>query len=59
LLWRDHVIGWANVSVDGKRLVVTPGFASGRRPRDPAFSRAFDTELDRWAAFLDLPPHTT
>ncbi len=56
LLWRDHVIGWANAAVQGKRLVVTPRFASGRRPRDAAFSRAFKVEVDRLAAFLDVVP---
>ena len=29
LLWGDHVVGWANATVRGRRLVVATGFAHG------------------------------
>jgi uncharacterized protein YcaQ len=52
LLWRDHVIGWVNVSNRAER--VTAGFVSGRRPRDRAFTPAFEEEVARLRAFLNL-----
>ena len=54
MLWRDRVIGWANASIDGTRLVVTPGFVSGRPPRERGFTRAFEAEADRFATFLGV-----
>jgi uncharacterized protein YcaQ len=51
LLWRDHVIGWANIS-NRDRLQVEVGFVSGRRPRDRGFRRAFDEEVERLRRFL-------
>jgi hypothetical protein len=53
MLWRDAVIGWANVAASGGRLDVALGFA-GKRPRDAAFRRELDAELARFAAFLGL-----
>ena len=53
LLWRDTVIGWANVSSLGGKLDVELGFA-GKRPRDGVFRRELDAELARFAAFLDV-----
>lgn len=52
LLWRDDVIGWANLSLDGDALHADIGYVRGRRPRDPAFARALDAELERIRAFL-------
>jgi uncharacterized protein YcaQ len=54
LLWRDRVIGWANLRVDAGRLHTELGYVSGRTPRDAAFRRALDAELDRMRVFLDL-----
>ncbi|MEZ5609838.1 MAG: crosslink repair DNA glycosylase YcaQ family protein [Rhodocyclaceae bacterium] len=52
LLWRDAVIGWANVTaVDGK-LNAQLGYVSGQAPRDPVFSREVDAELARLREFL-------
>ena len=53
LLWRDQVIGWANVSA--KLGVLTPevGFV-GAAPEDKAFAVALDDELHRMAVFLKL-----
>jgi uncharacterized protein YcaQ len=48
LLWRDAVVGWANVR-DG---AVVLGWAAGKPPRDRAFPRELDAELERLRAFL-------
>jgi uncharacterized protein YcaQ len=53
LLWRDAVIGWANLSVRGQRLVPQLGFVS-RKPNDAAFKAALDDELGAMARFLGL-----
>ena len=53
LLWRDRVVGWGNLAVAGAALHADLGFVGGRRPRDRAFRRALDEELDRFRAFLD------
>jgi uncharacterized protein YcaQ len=54
LLWRDQVIGWANVSVNGTALRSDIGYVSSP-PRSRAFRRALDEELDRLRLFLGLP----
>jgi len=54
LLWRDHVIGWANVSVRAGALHADVGYVSGSPPDDPAFRRELDLELDRMRGFLAL-----
>ena len=53
LLWRDQVIGWGNASVVDGELHCQLGFAR-ERPREPAFERALQTELERMKAFLLL-----
>jgi uncharacterized protein YcaQ len=53
LLWGDVVIGWANASVEGKRLKVEVGFA-GKRPNDSDFRTELDAEIDRLRTFLGL-----
>ncbi|HKA37260.1 MAG TPA: crosslink repair DNA glycosylase YcaQ family protein [Thermoanaerobaculia bacterium] len=53
LLWRDRVIGWANLSVKNGRLQSDAGFVhapEGRR----AFARELDAELERMRTFLGL-----
>jgi uncharacterized protein YcaQ len=54
LLWRDRVIGWANVAITKKRLQPDFGFVSGTAPRDRAFRRGRDEELQRLSAALGL-----
>jgi uncharacterized protein YcaQ len=54
LLWRDRVIGWANVAVVNGRLRPDFGFASGTAPRDRTFRRGRDEELQRLGASLGL-----
>jgi hypothetical protein len=52
LLWRDRVIGWGNISMKDGGLVSDLGYASSRPPRNAAFKRELETELDRLRVFL-------
>ena len=52
LLWRDAVIGWGNVAVKDGALRAELGYVSAKAPRDPAFRRELDAELDRLRVFL-------
>jgi uncharacterized protein YcaQ len=54
LLWRDRVIGWANVSVKKGTLDSNIGYIASRPPRDPVFRCALDEELNRLRLFLGL-----
>lgn len=54
ILRRDQVIGWGNLSVAGAKLVSSFGYVGGRAPRDPAYRRALEAELERMRAFLGL-----
>jgi len=54
LLWRDAVVGWGNLSVAEGRLTTSFGYASGRAPKDAAFRRELDAELERFEIFLGL-----
>jgi uncharacterized protein YcaQ len=54
ILWRDRIIGWANVSVKGDTLAADFGYVASR-PRTPSFRRALDEELGRLRVFLGLP----
>jgi uncharacterized protein YcaQ len=51
LLWRDRVIGWANVSQAIGGVNAEFGYI-GRRPRDRQFTRALNEEMDRMRTFL-------
>ncbi|NJM43065.1 MAG: winged helix-turn-helix domain-containing protein [Brachymonas sp.] len=50
LLWRDAVIGWANLSVKDGKLIPDVGFVKSA-PRDYAFKRALEDELQRLCVF--------
>ena len=50
LLWRDRVVGWANVRAAGEGFAISTHFA-GTKPRDGAFRRELDAELDALARF--------
>lgn len=52
MLWREHVIGWANVSMQDGVMDVKTGFVTGRPPRDRAFKPALDREFANIRAFL-------
>ena len=54
LLWRDHVIGWGNLSLKNGELHSELGYVASRPPRDRAFSRGLEAELDRMRLFLSL-----
>ena len=54
MLWRDQVIGWANLAVKDGALVSDMGYVSGRAPRDRAFRVCLADELDRMCSFLGL-----
>ena len=53
LLWRDRVIGWGNLSVKNGKLESELGYVESP-PRDRAFKRELEAELDRMRAFLGL-----
>ena len=53
LLWRDRVIGWANLSVKDGKLESQFGYVKSQ-PRDREFKRELAAELDRVRAFLSL-----
>jgi uncharacterized protein YcaQ len=55
LLWRDHVIGWANVSAADGHLHSDVGYVASRPPHGPVFRRALEEELHRLRVFLGLP----
>jgi uncharacterized protein YcaQ len=54
LLWRDRVIGWANLSVEDGSLRSDFGYVASERPRDRVFRRALEDELCRLRVFLGL-----
>ena len=54
LLWRDRVIGWANLSLEKERLKSEFGYVESRTPRDPSFKRELEAELDRMRFFLSI-----
>lgn len=53
LLWREHVIGWANLSVVDAALSADVGFFDGRSP-DRALRAALSDELGDVARFLGV-----
>jgi uncharacterized protein YcaQ len=54
LLWRNDVVGWANLAVTRGTLHAAFGYVASRPPRDAAFRRALDEELHRVRTFLRL-----
>jgi hypothetical protein len=52
LLWRDRVIGWANVRAVGADVEARFGYVAGKAPRDRGFGAALDAELGAMRAFL-------
>ena len=52
LLWRDQVIGWANVSARDGTMNATFGYVAGKPPRERAFKGELDAELERFRTFL-------
>jgi uncharacterized protein YcaQ len=58
LLWRDRVVGWANLSVEKGRLKSEFGYVGSRAPYDHAFKRELEAELDRVRSFLSIGSQT-
>jgi uncharacterized protein YcaQ len=54
LLWCDRVIGWTNLTVKNGALLADAGYVHSRPPKDRAFQRELDAELDRIRFFLGL-----
>ncbi len=52
MLWRDRVIGWANLSLKSGQLEANLGYVDSTPPRERAFKRELDAELDRIRVFL-------
>lgn len=52
LLWRDQVIGWANVAQRAGKVQASLGYVAGKPPRDRAFKRELEAELANLQAFL-------
>ena len=53
LLWRDQVLGWANLTVTNNQLTTELGFTT-TRPKDKTFERELEAELARMREFLQL-----
>jgi uncharacterized protein YcaQ len=53
LLWRDRVIGWANLFVKNGTLAYDLGYVD-TSPRDRTFKRELEAEIDRLKFFLCL-----
>lgn len=53
MLWRDQVIGWGNLSVNDGSLKGEFGYVKSE-PRDRAFKRELEMELERVSSFLAL-----
>jgi len=54
VLWRERVIGWANLSVDDGTLRSELGYVAGSAPRDRTFARELDAELARMRSFIGI-----
>jgi uncharacterized protein YcaQ len=54
MLWRDRVIGWANARVESGNLDVQLGYVARGRPRERAFVRELEAEVERMRSFLSL-----
>jgi uncharacterized protein YcaQ len=52
LLWRDRVIGWGNISTKNGGLSSDIGYIASDAPRDRAFKREMEAELERMRMFL-------
>jgi uncharacterized protein YcaQ len=52
MLWRDQVIGWANVTRGQGKPIVECGYVSGRAPRDRGFKQALENDIESLRTFL-------
>jgi uncharacterized protein len=56
LLWRDRMVGWGNLSVTDGKLRAAFGYIDRHRPRDRAFVRELEAEVERMRVFLAAQP---
>jgi hypothetical protein len=54
MLWRERVIGWGNISVENGELKSDFGYIESHPPRERAFRRELEAELDRMRSFLGV-----
>jgi uncharacterized protein YcaQ len=52
MLWRDEIIGWANIGTLNGRVNPQPGYVAGKPPRDAAFRRELEREIAQLEIFL-------
>lgn len=52
LLFRDRVIGWANLATKGGTVAADTGYVAGHAPRDREFADELEAELERVRTFL-------
>ena len=52
MLWRNDVIGWANLGIVNGVLEPQFGYVKGHAPRDRTFKQELEAELARFRAFL-------
>jgi hypothetical protein len=55
MVWGDRVIGWANLAVKNGELRCEFGFVA-TRPKERAFERELEAEVERMKSFLRLKP---
>jgi uncharacterized protein YcaQ len=55
LLWRDRVVGWGNAAVTDGEMRAAFGYIDGHPPRDRAFARELEAEVERMRVFLAIP----
>jgi uncharacterized protein len=56
LLWRDRVVGWANLALRAGQLQADFGYAGGAKPRERTFARELEAEVERMRLFLEARP---
>jgi hypothetical protein len=55
LLWRERIIGWANLAVKNGELNCDLGYIESA-PNDRSFKHELEAEIERMRAFLGLSP---
>jgi uncharacterized protein YcaQ len=56
MLWREHVVGWANLAIKNNVLQCEFGYVNSRPPLDRTFQRELEAEVERMKTFLRLGP---
>ena len=54
ILWRDRVVGWANLQNADGAFQAAFGYVDAKVPRDRSFRRELQAELDRFEGFLEI-----